>query len=469
VILSSPYLRARQTARAICEAGGLAGGRARTVIDERLREREFGVFDGLTTLGIRAEISGGSRAPHARLGKFYHRPPGGESWADVILRLRSAMNTINLHYSGRRVLIVCHQVVVLCMRYILEELDERRSSPSTSRPTSSTAASAPSTSRCRNSIARRAGAVEPRRAAGGAGRAGHRRARPDRGQPVTEPVALDAETLKRHPLPPIASGDKDDARLDPDHRRQPRGGGRGAADRDGRDARGRRAAADRNGESAAPGLAISMPEAMVTGLAEGRDGGFAPSRSSRSPSARPRPTWWSPGPGMRGNKSTEALAAAWSATGKPWCSTPPCCTRCPLGARRCEAGRCPTILLPHAGEMASLLGCDEERSRPIPLAAGRTCAERYDSVTLVKGVHSHVVTPDGQVFRYEGGGPGLGVSGSGDTLAGIVGGLLARGADPLTALLWGVWCHGESSSSPTSRTTWSTLVEPGCRTARRPG
>jgi broad specificity phosphatase PhoE len=58
------------------------------------------------------------------LGKFYHRPPGGESWADVILRLRSALNTINLHYRDRRVLVVCHQVVVLCMRYILEELDE---------------------------------------------------------------------------------------------------------------------------------------------------------------------------------------------------------------------------------------------------------------------------------------------------------------------------------------------------------
>ena len=123
VILSSPYLRARQTARAICEAGGLAGGRQRTVIDERLREREFGVFDGLTGLGIRQKYP--EEAAHrARLGKFYHRPPGGESWADVILRLRSAMNSINLHYNGRRVLIVCHQVVVLCMRYILEELDE---------------------------------------------------------------------------------------------------------------------------------------------------------------------------------------------------------------------------------------------------------------------------------------------------------------------------------------------------------
>jgi probable phosphoglycerate mutase len=123
IILSSPYLRARQTAEAICDAGGLAGGPARSIIDERLREREFGVFDRLTTAGIRHKYP--EEAAHrAMLGKFYHRAPGGESWADVILRLRSMLNTINLHYCDRRVLVVCHQVVVLCMRYILEELDE---------------------------------------------------------------------------------------------------------------------------------------------------------------------------------------------------------------------------------------------------------------------------------------------------------------------------------------------------------
>jgi len=123
VILSSPYIRARQTADAIRDAGGLAGGESKSVIDERLREREFGVFDRLTHLGIREKYP--EEAAHrTRLGKFYHRAPGGESWADVILRLRSAMNTINLQYADRRVLVVCHQVVVLCMRYILEELDE---------------------------------------------------------------------------------------------------------------------------------------------------------------------------------------------------------------------------------------------------------------------------------------------------------------------------------------------------------
>ena len=100
--------------------GARERGRAR---DERLREREFGVFDRLTTLGIREKYP--EEAEHRKmLGKFYHRPPGGESWADVILRLRGALDTISLHHADRRVLIVCHQVVVLCLRYILEEMDE---------------------------------------------------------------------------------------------------------------------------------------------------------------------------------------------------------------------------------------------------------------------------------------------------------------------------------------------------------
>ena len=104
VILSSPYVRSRQTAEAICEAGGLAGGAKPTVLDERLREREFGVFDGLTTMGIRQKYP--EEASHrSKMGKFYHRPPGGESWADVILRLRSMLNTINLHYADKRVLV----------------------------------------------------------------------------------------------------------------------------------------------------------------------------------------------------------------------------------------------------------------------------------------------------------------------------------------------------------------------------
>ncbi len=123
VVLASPYLRARQTAQAIVDS--LPGDTVALCADERLREREFGILDRLTTSGI-GEHFPDQAAARALLGKFYHRPPGGESWCDVILRLRSALDTLSLHHRGKRVLIVGHQVVVLCLRYLLEKLDEKQ-------------------------------------------------------------------------------------------------------------------------------------------------------------------------------------------------------------------------------------------------------------------------------------------------------------------------------------------------------
>jgi probable phosphoglycerate mutase len=123
IVLSSPYIRARGTADAIRRAGGLDEAAGRLVADERLREREFGILDRLTSAGIR-EFHPEQAELRRAIGKFYHRPPGGESWCDVILRLRSALDTISLHYPQRRVLIVAHQVVVLCLRYLLENLTE---------------------------------------------------------------------------------------------------------------------------------------------------------------------------------------------------------------------------------------------------------------------------------------------------------------------------------------------------------
>jgi len=124
VVLTSPYLRARQTTEAIAEAGGLREGACRD-IDERLREKEFGILDRLTRTGI-TERFPDEAAARARMGKFYHRPPGGESWCDVILRLRSVLDTLSLHHSepGSRVLVVAHQVIVLCMRYLIEGMTE---------------------------------------------------------------------------------------------------------------------------------------------------------------------------------------------------------------------------------------------------------------------------------------------------------------------------------------------------------
>jgi 2,3-bisphosphoglycerate-dependent phosphoglycerate mutase len=125
VVVTSPYLRARQTAALIHSSGNLSVDAADIVLDERLREKEFGILDRLTRHRIRKEFP--EQAEFRRvLGKFYHRPPGGESWCDVILRLRSALDTVSLHHSQARLLIVAHQVVVLCLRYLLENMTEEQ-------------------------------------------------------------------------------------------------------------------------------------------------------------------------------------------------------------------------------------------------------------------------------------------------------------------------------------------------------
>ena len=123
IVLTSPYLRARHSAGLIVKTAGMREDSYSLIVDERLREKEFGILDRLTAVGIRDHYP--DQAEFRRLlGKFYHRPPGGESWCDVILRLRSATEMISREYCGQRVLIVCHAVVVLCMRYILEHLTE---------------------------------------------------------------------------------------------------------------------------------------------------------------------------------------------------------------------------------------------------------------------------------------------------------------------------------------------------------
>jgi broad specificity phosphatase PhoE len=121
VVLSSPYERARETANRI--RAQIGEDAPALIFDERLREREFGILDRLTKVGV--EIHQPQQAElRALLGKFYHRPPGGESWCDIILRLRSVIDSMSIEFAGERVLIVCHSVVVLCFRYLFERMTE---------------------------------------------------------------------------------------------------------------------------------------------------------------------------------------------------------------------------------------------------------------------------------------------------------------------------------------------------------
>jgi broad specificity phosphatase PhoE len=111
----SPYLRARQTA----ELAGLQDPR----VDERFRDRELGILDLLTSAGVEARFPEEARR-RSWLGKFAYRPPGGESWADVALRLRSVLRDLDDEEDGKRVAVVCHDAVILLIRYVCEQLSE---------------------------------------------------------------------------------------------------------------------------------------------------------------------------------------------------------------------------------------------------------------------------------------------------------------------------------------------------------
>jgi broad specificity phosphatase PhoE len=119
-VWSSPYKRAYDTATIALDVAGL---HAEIRVDERLRDRELGILDRLTTRGVEARYP--EEAARRRwLGKFYHRPPGGESWVDLVLRVRSLMGDLDRVEDGRRVLVSCHDAMVLIFRYVCEGLTE---------------------------------------------------------------------------------------------------------------------------------------------------------------------------------------------------------------------------------------------------------------------------------------------------------------------------------------------------------
>jgi broad specificity phosphatase PhoE len=120
VVWSSPYVRAQQTARIALDA---AGSSLPIAIDERLRDRELGILDLLTTQGVANRYP--LEAERRRwLGKFYHRPPGGESWADVALRIRTFLYELEGLPDQSRAVLVCHDALVLIVRYVCEHLTE---------------------------------------------------------------------------------------------------------------------------------------------------------------------------------------------------------------------------------------------------------------------------------------------------------------------------------------------------------
>lgn len=123
---TSPYRRARDTAQIALDGCGLD---LPARMDERLRDRDMGITDLLTAEGIREKYPEEAER-RSWLGKFYYRPPGGESWADVAGRVRAVMTDIQQSTErqfpdGATVLVAAHDVVNLLFCYVAEGLDEQ--------------------------------------------------------------------------------------------------------------------------------------------------------------------------------------------------------------------------------------------------------------------------------------------------------------------------------------------------------
>jgi len=265
---------------------------------------------------------------------------------------------------------------------------------------------------------------------------------------VKQGKPLDRTALKSHPLPPVIDGDKETKGrvLIVAGSVQVPGAALLCATAAMRAGAGKLRIA--TVESAAAALGIAMPEAMVIGLPESRDGGFSAATAKTIAEEAAKVDAVAAGPGMSKGAVCEEIAAAVLATDARLALDAALLHSLkPASDRRAST----PLLLPHSGELASLLDCEEEEIEREPVHCGLRTADRYRCIVLVKGVVSHVVTPDGKAWTYKGGSPGLGVSGSGDVLAGIVGGLLARGAEPLNALLWAVWLHGEAGTKLAKR------------------
>lgn len=261
-------------------------------------------------------------------------------------------------------------------------------------------------------------------------------------------IALDADWLANHPLPEPASGSDKNSR----GRVLVAGGGRfvpGALRLTGEAAL--RAGAGKlqlaTVAEIALHLGVLVPEAAVIALPAEADGEIGAGAANVLEDALTRCDAFVLGPGMSDVTATATLVEHLVAAPRDGLSLVldaaaiGVCTEL-SHLLRAHGGR--LVLTPHHGEMAALTGLDADTIAADDAGVARRAAADFGAVVVLKSAATVIAAPDGTLIRYDGGGVGLATGGSGDVLAGLIGGLLARGAAPLTAAAWGVWLHGEA-------------------------
>ncbi|MEV6709163.1 NAD(P)H-hydrate dehydratase [Micromonospora wenchangensis] len=194
-------------------------------------------------------------------------------------------------------------------------------------------------------------------------------------------------------------------------------------------------------ESTAAALSIQVPEAMVVGLPETADGAVAGDPGDRLGDLVGQADVVIVGPGLNDIDQTRALLRLVLSAAGP--RTALVFDAYALGALSHEpdllvgADR-KVVLTPNLTEARHLLGRDPGDDLD---AESRELARRYEAVVSLYG---HIATPDGRGWREESGDAGLGTSGSGDVRAGLLAGLLSRGAEPAQAACWAAWVHAVS-------------------------
>jgi len=196
-------------------------------------------------------------------------------------------------------------------------------------------------------------------------------------------------------------------------------------------------------QSVAAQMAFSMPEARVIALPETPRGGFEATAGAELLEDCLRPAHAVViGPGLMDSEATCAFVQALLPLLR---DRPVVLDALAMDAvARMARFPQPVLLTPHAGEMAHLSQLDKDQILADPLAAALEAARRWNAVVAVKGASTAIATPDGRAWLHEGGNTGLATSGSGDTLAGAIGGLAARGATLEQACAWGVLLHAQA-------------------------
>ncbi|HST43680.1 MAG TPA: NAD(P)H-hydrate dehydratase [Luteimonas sp.] len=198
-------------------------------------------------------------------------------------------------------------------------------------------------------------------------------------------------------------------------------------------------------------MAIALPEARVIGLRSGARGGLAAlDRATLDCVARAHAVVL--GPGMDDDAGTRRVVRQiiGVATGTVVLDAG-ALHRSALDAARARNGQIELVLTPHLGEMASLLEIDADAIAADLAGTASRFASRWGVVLALKGPVTHIAAADGSLWVNTAGSVGLGTSGSGDVLAGLIGGLAARGARAAQAAVWGVHLHAQAGARLTKR------------------